>query len=103
MPDVNDDEVDGPDDDTPPAPSLTDDDLAAIRGRCEVFRATVSSYGAPEEVLTDNGSQYVTWRGKGAFTRELEKRGVRQVVASPRHPQTLGKTQSMMFTKMIGN
>src|SRR5262245_23821792 len=27
-------------------------------------------YGAPEEVLTDNGSQYVTWRGKSAFTKE---------------------------------
>src|SRR5262249_1430643 len=57
----------------------------------EVFRAALSSYGAPEEVLTDHGSQYVTWRGKGAFTRELEKRGVRQVVAAPRRPQTLGK------------
>ncbi len=50
----------------------------------EVFRAGVASYGPPEEVLTDNGSQYVTWRGKSAFTKELEKRGVRQVVASPR-------------------
>src|SRR5262249_55013823 len=57
----------------------------------EVLRAGISSHGSPEEVLTDNGSQYVTWRGKSAFTRELEKRGVRQVVASPRHPQTLGK------------
>src|SRR5262249_38235185 len=54
--------------------------------------------GAPEEVLTDNGSQYVTWRGKGAFTRELEKRGVRQVVASPRHPQTLGKIERFWGT-----
>src|SRR5262249_4631681 len=45
----------------------------------EVFRAALSSYGAPEEVLTDNGSQYVTWRGKSAFTKELEKRGIRQV------------------------
>jgi transposase InsO family protein len=64
----------------------------------EVFRAAVDSYGAPEEVLTDNGSQYVTWRGKGAFTKELEKRGVRQVVASPRHPQTLGKIERFWGT-----
>src|SRR5262249_55749105 len=28
----------------------------------EVFRAALDSYGAPQEVLTDNGSQYVTWR-----------------------------------------
>src|SRR5262249_46998888 len=64
----------------------------------EVFRAALSGYGAPAEVLTDNGSQYVTWRGKRAFTRELEKRGVRQVVASPRHPQTLGKIERFWGT-----
>src|SRR5437588_405846 len=44
----------------------------------EVFRAALAGYGAPEEVLTDNGSQYVTWRGKSAFSKEREKRGVRQ-------------------------
>jgi hypothetical protein len=64
----------------------------------EVFRAAVAGYGAPEEVLTDNGSQYVTWRGKGAFTKELEKRGVRQVIASPHRPQTLGKIERFWGT-----
>jgi transposase InsO family protein len=33
----------------------------------EVLRAALLSYGTPEEILTDNGSQYVTWRGKSAF------------------------------------
>jgi transposase InsO family protein len=64
----------------------------------EVFRAGLSSYGPPEEVLTDNGSQYVTWRGKSACTKELEKRGIRQVVAAPRHPQTLGKIERFWGT-----
>jgi transposase InsO family protein len=64
----------------------------------EVFRAALDSYGPPQEVLTDNGSQYVTWRGKSAFSKELEKRGVRQVVASPRHPQTLGKIERFWGT-----
>src|SRR5262245_28240101 len=64
----------------------------------EVLRAGLSSYGTPEEVLTDNGSQYVTWRGKSAFAKELEKRGVRQVVAAPRHPQTLGKIERFWGT-----
>jgi len=59
----------------------------------EVLRAGLASHGTPEEILTDNGSQYVTWRGKSAFAKELERRGVRQVVASPRHPQTLGKIE----------
>jgi hypothetical protein len=59
----------------------------------EVLRVALSSYGAPEEILTDNGTQYVTWRGKSMFTRELEKRGIKQVVAAPRRPQTLGKIE----------
>jgi transposase InsO family protein len=64
----------------------------------EVLRAGLSSYGPPEEVLTDNGSQYVTWRGKSAFSKELEKRGIRQVVSRPRHPQTLGKIERFWGT-----
>jgi transposase InsO family protein len=64
----------------------------------EVLRAGITSYGAPREVLTDNGAQYVTWRGKSLFTKELEKRGIRQVVARPRHPQTLGKIERFWGT-----
>jgi transposase InsO family protein len=64
----------------------------------EVLRAGIASYGAPEEILTDNGSQYVTWRGKSAFTKELEKRGIKQVVAAPRRPQTLGKVERFWGT-----
>jgi hypothetical protein len=64
----------------------------------EVFHAGLGRYGAPEEVLTDNGTQYVTWRGKSAFTKELEKHGIRQVVARPRHPETLGKVERFWGT-----
>jgi transposase InsO family protein len=64
----------------------------------EVLRAGLTNYGPPEEVLTDNGSQYVTWRGKSAFARELAKRGIRQVVAAPRRPQTLGKIERFWGT-----
>lgn len=64
----------------------------------EVFRAAIAGFGTPEEVLTDNGTQYVTWRGKSAFTRECEKRGVRQIVASPHRPQTLGKVERFWGT-----
>jgi hypothetical protein len=64
----------------------------------EVLRAGISSYQAPEEALTDNGSQYVTWRGKSAFAKELEKRGIRHVVSAPQHPQTLGKIERFWGT-----
>jgi len=64
----------------------------------EVLRAGITSYGAPREVLTDNGAQYVTWRGKSVFTKELEKRGIQQIVSRPRHPQTLGKIERFWGT-----
>jgi transposase InsO family protein len=64
----------------------------------EVLRAGITSYNTPQEILTDNGSQYITWRGKSAFTRELEKRGIQQVVAAPRRPQTLGKVERFWGT-----
>src|SRR5881397_2643800 len=64
----------------------------------EVLRAGLTSYGTPEEILTDNGSQYVTWRGKSAFSKELDKRGIQQIVATPRRPQTLGKIERFWGT-----
>jgi transposase InsO family protein len=64
----------------------------------EVLRAGIASYGTPQEVLTDNGTQYVTWRGKSAFSKELEARGIAHVVARPRHPQTLGKIERFWGT-----
>ncbi len=64
----------------------------------EVFRAGIASYGAPVEMLTDNGSQYVTWRGTSQFAHECAKRGVKQIVATPRHPQTLGKIERFWGT-----
>jgi transposase InsO family protein len=64
----------------------------------EVLEAGLANYGAPEEILTDNGAQYVTWRGKSQFTKQLEKRGIRQIVAHPRRPQTLGKIERFWGT-----
>jgi transposase InsO family protein len=64
----------------------------------EVLEAGIVSYGPPEEILTDNGTQYVTWRGKSQFTRRLEQRGIRQLVARPHRPQTLGKIERFWGT-----
>lgn len=64
----------------------------------EVLRGALTAWGPPQEILTDNGAQYVTWRGKSQFTRELEKRGIRQIVAKPRRPQTLGKIERFWGT-----
>ena len=64
----------------------------------EVVRAAMVAYGTPQEMLTDNGSQYVTWRGTSAFHREMDKRGIKHIVAKPQRPQTLGKIERFWGT-----
>lgn len=59
----------------------------------EVVRTAIGAYGPPEEMLTDRGPQYHTWRGKSAFQKEMLKRGINHIVSRPRHPQTLGKVE----------
>lgn len=60
----------------------------------EVFRAALEKHGAPKEVLSDNGRQYYTWRGKSQFTVFLTKLGIRHIRSRPYHPQTMGKVES---------
>ncbi len=67
----------------------------------EALESGIVAYGPPEEVLTDNGPQYHSWRGKSAFTKHLEKRGIKHIVARPRRPQTVGKTER--FWKTLWN
>ncbi len=64
----------------------------------EVVRAAIVAHGTPQEMLTDNGSQYVTWRGTSAFHREMDKRGIKHIVAKPQRPQTLGKIERFWGT-----
>jgi transposase InsO family protein len=64
----------------------------------EVLEAAIANFGAPEELLSDNGTQYHTWRGKSAFTQLLDRRGIKHIVARPRHPQTLGKIERFWGT-----
>ncbi len=64
----------------------------------EVLRAGIASYGPPVEILTDNGPQYVTWRGKSQFSKELEQQGIKQIISRPKHPQTLGKIERFWGT-----
>lgn len=50
----------------------------------EVVRAAIAAYGVSAEILIDNATQYVMWRGKSQFTKELEKLGIKQLVANPK-------------------
>ena len=60
----------------------------------EVFRAAIEKHGLPKEVLSDNGRQYSSWRGKSQFTKMLTKLGIQHIRSRPYHPQTCGKIES---------
>lgn len=64
----------------------------------ETLRRAIGAYGAPEEVLSDQGPQYHAWRGKSKFRKELDSQGIRPVVARARNPQTLGKVERFWGT-----
>lgn len=64
----------------------------------DALESGIANFGPPEEVLTDNGPQYHSWRGKSALTKLLQRRGIQHIVARPRHPQTLGKTERFWGT-----
>src|ERR1044071_832528 len=49
-------------------------------------------------MLTDNGRQYVTGRGKSRFQKELAKESIHHIRSSPHHPMTLGKIERFWAT-----
>jgi len=64
----------------------------------DIFRTAVTNFGTPEEVLTDRGPQYHSWRGKSAFTKMLGSMGIKHILARPRHPMTVDKTERFWKT-----
>ena len=64
----------------------------------ETYRRAVGEYGVPKEMLTDNGRQYVNWRGTTTFQRELQKDRVKHIRSRPHHPMTLGKIERFWKT-----
>lgn len=57
----------------------------------EALTRAIAGYGAPREVLTDQGRQYTAWRGQTEFEEELSRQGIHHIKSRPHHPQTLGK------------
>lgn len=66
-----------------------------------VMRALLSGidrFGCPEEVLSDQGRQYFTWRGKNEFQKLLKNKGIKHVVSRSHHPETVGKCERLWET-----
>jgi transposase InsO family protein len=64
----------------------------------ETYRRAVGEYNVPKEMLTDNGRQYVNWRGTTNFQKELKKDRVKHIRSRPHHPMTLGKIERFWQT-----
>ncbi len=64
----------------------------------EVVKGAIGQWGAPREILSDNGRQFASWRGKTAFQKTLTREGIQHVRSAPHHPMTLGKIERFWRT-----
>jgi hypothetical protein len=64
----------------------------------EVLKGAIGQWGAPREILSDNGRQFVAWRGQSRFQKVLQQQGVQHVRSAPHHPMTLGKIERFWQT-----
>lgn len=59
-----------------------------------VVADAVDRYGKMEEILTDRGFVFFSWRGINRFEKYLETKRIDHTHARPHHPQTLGKVEA---------
>jgi transposase InsO family protein len=64
----------------------------------EVVKGAIGQWGAPREILSDNGRQFVAWQGKSRFQKVLKRQGIGHVRSAPHHPMTLGKIERFWKT-----
>lgn len=64
----------------------------------EALSRGIADYGAPREILTDQGRQYTAWRGSTEFEAELRRHGIAHIKSRPHHPQTCGKIERFWKT-----
>ena len=59
-----------------------------------VFHEAVDKYGLPNQLLTDRGSQFASWKGISAFQEMLGNLGVEHILTKSQSPQCIGKIES---------
>ncbi len=55
----------------------------------------VDQHGKMQELLTDRGFVFYSWRGINRFEKYLENQDIDHTHARPHHPQTLGKVEAL--------
>ena len=71
---------------------LSETSIDAVIG---LVQEAIDRYGKMEEVLSDRGFVFYSWRGANRFERYLEVEGIHNTHARPHHPQTLGKIEAV--------
>jgi putative transposase len=69
-------------------------DQTSVDAVIGVVSDAVARYGKMEEVLTDRGFVFYSWRGINRFEKYLEAERIDHTHAKPHHPQTLGKVEA---------
>ena len=59
-----------------------------------LVQEVMDRYGKMEEIVSDRGFVFYSWRGANRFERFLEVEGIHHTHARPHHPQTLGKIEA---------
>ena len=60
-----------------------------------LVQEAIGRYGKMEEMLTDRGFVFYSWKGANRFERYLETERIEHTHASAHHPQTLGKIEAL--------
>ena len=72
-------------------------DSPTTQNTITVLNQGFAEYGAPREILTDHGTQFVSARdrenARHTFGEFLDQHGIKHIVARVKHPQTNGKIE----------
>ena len=69
-------------------------DETSVDAVIAVVADAVARYGKMEELLTDRGFVFYSWRGINRFEKYLEAERIDHTHSRPHHPQTLGKVEA---------
>ena len=60
-----------------------------------LVQESIDRYGKMEELLTDRGFVFYSWKGANRFEKYLEVERIEHTLASAHHPKTLGKIEAL--------
>lgn len=69
-------------------------DDAKVDNVIKVLQDATAAYGLPQELLTDRGGQFHSWKGMSQFEELLARYGIKHIMAKPHNPSCNGKIEA---------